>query len=158
MRCLASMADETNPKGHHAPVFGWLCQALGVEGATTDRMFLFLVLRDIMAAATRSVIQSAHVNVYTMNVCSQPPLLIMTIIIIRLGLVGPLSAVGLQMSLFAEAEKAAITATARSTTTASNGDKQQRGTNHDAMKEDQESTYQGPRQDNPLLDILQVGR
>lgn len=40
-------------RGHHAPVFGWLCLALGVSEPTADRMFLYLVLRDVLAAATR---------------------------------------------------------------------------------------------------------
>lgn len=42
-------------KGHHAPIFGWLCHALSVSPATADRMFLYLVLRDVLAAATRWV-------------------------------------------------------------------------------------------------------
>lgn len=87
-------------KGHHAPLFGWLCCALGVDLETTARMFLYLVLRDLMAAAT------------------------------RLGLVGPLLAVRLQMSLYQDAE---------------------------VIASEVEGGAGGatPRQDNPLLDILQ---
>jgi urease accessory protein len=90
-------------KGHQAPLFGWLCRALGVDVDTTSRMFCYLVLRDLMAAAT------------------------------RLGLVGPLQAVRLQMSLYQDAEAAVMR----------------------CLEEGGRERGGGPRQDNPLLDILQ---
>jgi urease accessory protein len=90
-------------KGHQAPLFGWLCRALGVDVDTTSRMFCYLVLRDLMAAAT------------------------------RLGLVGPLQAVRLQMSLYQDAEATVMR----------------------CLEEGGSERGGGPRQDNPLLDILQ---
>ena len=90
-------------KGHQAPLFGWLCRALRVDLTTTSRMFCYLVLRDLMAAAT------------------------------RLGLVGPLQAVRLQMLMYQDAE-AIVT---------------------QCLEEGGREESGGPRQDNPLLDILQ---
>lgn len=90
-------------KGHQAPLFGWLCRALEVDVDTTSRMFCYLVLRDLMAAAT------------------------------RLGLVGPLQAVRLQMSLYQDAEAIVMR----------------------CLEEEGREGGGGPRQDNPLLDILQ---
>jgi len=91
-------------KGHQAPLFGWLCRALGVDVITTSRMFCYLVLRDLMAAAT------------------------------RLGLVGPLQAVRLQMLMYQDAESIVT-----------------RCLEEGARREERRE----PRQDNPLLDILQ---
>ena len=90
-------------KGHQAPLFGWLCRTLRVDVDTTSRMFCYLVLRDLMAAAT------------------------------RLGLVGPLQAVRLQMSLHQDAEAIVMR----------------------CLEEGGREGGGGPRQDNPLLDILQ---
>ena len=64
---------------------------------------------------------------------------------VRLGLVGPLLAVRLQMSLFTEAEKAA--------TIGSKG-----APNGMMINVKSSHHHEGPRQDNPLLDILQVSR
>jgi urease accessory protein len=56
--------------GHQAALFGWVCRSLGVGLETTERMFMYLMLRDMMAAAT------------------------------RLGILGPMHAVRIQMSLY----------------------------------------------------------
>jgi len=97
-------------RGHQAPVFGWLCQALGVDAVTCFRMFCYLVLRDLMAAAT------------------------------RLGLVGPLAAVRLQMTLYGDAEAVVGRFLEQEASERATGGKE---------------GGRGPRQENPLLDILQ---
>lgn len=40
-------------RGHHAPAFGVVCRALGVETGQAMRSFMFLVARDVLSAATR---------------------------------------------------------------------------------------------------------
>lgn len=63
-------------RAHHAPLFGFICGALGIHCSVAARMLLFSTLRDVIASAT------------------------------RLNLVGPLEAAGLTRTLTADAEAA----------------------------------------------------
>lgn len=41
------------PKGHFAPALGFLCKNLGISSDAASRMFLYMVARDTLSAATR---------------------------------------------------------------------------------------------------------
>ncbi|CAL9192700.1 unnamed protein product [Musa hybrid cultivar] len=38
---------------HHAPIFGLICGFLGFDSSTTQRMYMFMAMRDVISAATR---------------------------------------------------------------------------------------------------------
>lgn len=70
------LRSDSAVRAHHAPLFGFICGALGISSSVAARMLLFSTLRDVIAAAT------------------------------RLNLVGPLEAACLTRSLTADAEAA----------------------------------------------------
>lgn len=55
--CLKTMRDASLGSGavsfHHAPIFGIIFGLLGLDGGTSQRAYMFIIMRDVISAATR---------------------------------------------------------------------------------------------------------
>jgi len=51
--------------GHFPGLFGWVCRSLSIESHTAEKMFLYLVLRDVISAANRLAIVGPRMAVAT---------------------------------------------------------------------------------------------